>query len=262
MAVLERARTLTGAGAYDVTPHGAYDAPRRGPLGVAGRAPSPRSGVSMASVNGIARRGGPIVTTVSYHANDEIFAPGSGADTIYHVASGYVRLYKVLHDGRSINVGILGPGEYFNQDQGADDLDTGFIAEAMSDVVVELFDRAALNESIPTNPDLAVSVMTAQSRQLSALHTLVEHLLARDTGVRLATTLLQLADGFGTERADGRVIIDLPITHQSLANMIGSNRVTVTRKLLELQDTQAVVSEGRNRLSIDPEALRDVAEQL
>lgn len=216
----------------------------------------------MTSVNGVVRRGGPIVTTVSYHANDEIFAPGAGAETVYHVASGYVRLYKVLPDGRSINVGILGPGEYFNQDLSEDDLDTGFIAEAMCDVVLELMDRAAFHESITSNPDLAVSVMTAQSRQLASLHTLVEHLLARDTGVRLATTLLQLADGFGTERADGRVMIDLPITHQSLANMIGSNRVTVTRKLLELQESRAVLSEGRNRLSIDTDALRDVAEQM
>ena len=41
-------------------------------------------------------------------------------------------------------------------------------------------------------------------------------------------------------------------------------RYTMTRSgdVVELQDTQAVVSEGRNRLSIDPEALRDVAEQL
>ncbi|MBA2598282.1 MAG: winged helix-turn-helix domain-containing protein, partial [Chloroflexia bacterium] len=45
--------------------------------------------------------------------------------------------------------------------------------------------------------------------------------------------------------------ITLPMTHQNLANMIGSNRVTVTRKLLELQERGAVRSLGRNAIAVD-----------
>jgi CRP/FNR family cyclic AMP-dependent transcriptional regulator len=208
-----------------------------------------------------ARRGGLVTTTIGYRGGDEIFAPGGGADAVYRVASGYVRLYKVLPDGRSINLALLGPGEYFSQDRCEDGYATGCIAEALADSVVDQIDRAVFDEQIAGSPDLARDMLASQARQISALHTLVEHLLARDTGVRLATTLLQLADGFGTQRADGRVAIGLPITHQGLANMIGSNRVTVTRKLLELQQTRAVVAEGRNNLTIDPEALREVSEQ-
>lgn len=225
---------------------------RRAPLGSFAPVVSARQGAT--------RRGGLIVTTVSYRGGDEIFAPGGGADNVYRVASGYVRLYKVLADGRSINLAMLGPGEYFAQDLDEDGYTSGVIAEAMSDTVVELIDRVNFDEQIVNNPHLAQEMIDSQARQLGALHMLVEHLLARDTGVRLATTLLQLADGFGTERSDGRVTIGLPITHQSLANMIGSNRVTVTRKLLELQQTRAVVSEGRNHLTIDPDALREVSE--
>lgn len=225
---------------------------RRAPLGSFAPVVPARQGTS--------RRGGLIVTTVSYRGGDEIFAPGGGADTVYRVASGYVRLYKVLPDGRSINLALLGPGEYVAQDLAEDGYTSGVIGEAMSDAVLELIDRVNFDEQIANAPQLAREMIDSQARQLGALHTLVEHLLARDTGVRLATTLLQLADGFGTERPNGRVKIGLPITHQLLANMIGSNRVTVTRKLLELQQTRAVLSEGRNQMSIDPDALRAVAE--
>jgi CRP/FNR family transcriptional regulator len=211
---------------------------------------------------GATRGGGLIVTTVSHRGGDEIFAPGGGADTVYRVATGYVRLYKVLQDGRSINLALLGPGEYFSQDLTEDGYATGCIAEAMADAVVELIDRANFDQQISNNPDLAREMIDSQGRQLAGLHTLVEHLLARDTGVRLATTLLQLADGFGSERQDGRVTIGIPITHQGLANMIGSNRVTVTRKLLEFQQSRAVVAEGRNYLTIDPDALREISEVI
>jgi CRP/FNR family transcriptional regulator len=84
---------------------------------------------------------------------------------------------------------------------------------------------------------------------------LAEQLLARDTSVRLATTLVSLSRGFGRPAAGGLMAITLPVTHQQLANMIGSNRVTVTRKLLELQETGAVKSLGRNAMAVDPEKL-------
>jgi CRP-like cAMP-binding protein len=50
--------------------------------------------------------------------------------------------------------------------------------------------------------------------------------------------------------------IALPLTHQGLANMIGSNRVTVTRKLLDLQNEGLVRSLGRNAIAVDVDGLR------
>lgn len=219
------------------------------------------SGATGFNKYGVICRGGLRLTTASFRGGDEIFSPGGGYDTVYRVQRGYVRLYKVLHDGRSINLGILGPGELFTQDVQFDGTGDGCIAEAISETVVELIDRATFDEQLSGDSELARETIASQARQIAALHTLVEHLLARDTGVRLATTLLQLADGFGLQRPDGRVAIKLPITHQSLANMIGSNRVTVTRKLLELQQSRAVVSEGRNYITIDRDALRDIRAQ-
>jgi CRP/FNR family transcriptional regulator len=211
-------------------------------------------------MDGVTCRGGLRLTTATFRSGEEIFAPGGGSEAVYRIARGYVRLYKVLHDGRSINLAILGPGKLFTQDAPIAGGSGGCIAEAISTTEVESIERATFDEQIAGYPDLARDMIASQAGQISSLHQLVEQLLARDTGVRLATTLLQLADGFGTTRSDGRVAIRLPITHQSLANMIGSNRVTVTRKLLELQQTRAVVSEGRNNMTIDPDALREVRE--
>jgi CRP-like cAMP-binding protein len=56
------------------------------------------------------------------------------------------------------------------------------------------------------------------------------------------------------------IAIALPVTHQSLAGMIGSNRVTVTRKLLELQEGGYVRSLGRNAIAVSPTKLREYAQ--
>jgi CRP-like cAMP-binding protein len=73
---------------------------------------------------------------------------------------------------------------------------------------------------------------------------LIEDLLNNSVNVRLYRTLLELAREFGKVES-GATLIDIPLTHQRLADMIGSNRVTVTRKLHELSD-RGVIESRRN----------------
>lgn len=193
-----------------------------------------------------------------YLVGDEVFGPSNPSELTYRILDGYVRLYRILPDGRSINMALLGPGEFFTQVTVSDG-DDRCVAEAIAPVRLEQFEL----DSAPSHNGLSGErdreLIASQARQIVMLHALVEQLLARDTGVRLATTLLDLAGGFGTERPDGRVAISLPITHQGLANMIGSNRVTVTRKLIELSQANAVSTEGRSTLVVDPDRLRVLA---
>ena len=199
-------------------------------------------------------------STVSYSRGQEIFTPCQGHGLVYIVRSGCVRLYKVLADGRSINLGLLGPNTVFTQEETADGIASGSVAEAMVDSTIAVVDTDSLASIIADSPELAAAMVTGMSRRLTELQTLVEHLLVRDTAVRLATTLLSLANRFGRPTADGMIAVALPVTHQSLAGMIGSNRVTVTRKLLELQEGGYVRSLGRNAIAVNPTKLREYAQ--
>jgi CRP/FNR family cyclic AMP-dependent transcriptional regulator len=194
--------------------------------------------------------------TLRFVTGQEIFSPDCGGDLIHIVRTGCVRLYKTLPDGRRINLGLLGPNTIFAQEDPYDGLATGASAEALTDSIVTIVSAADLAALLAHSPELATAMVQGMTRRLTELQTLVEHLLARDASVRLATTLLALADAFGQRAAEGLTRIDLPLTHQSLANMIGANRVTVTRKLLELQERGLVQAIGRSTLAVDPEALR------
>ena len=199
-------------------------------------------------------------TTVTFNRGNLIFSPGNGEGLIYIVRGGCVRLFKTLPDGRTINLALLGPNTIFTQEDGSDGLASGATAEALVDSTLSIVEADDLAELIADSPELASAVIAGMTRRLTDLQTLVEHLLVRDTAVRLATTLLALSARFGSPTADGMTAIALPLTHQSLANMIGSNRVTVTRKLLELQEKGLVRSLGRNALAVAPDDLRSFAQ--
>jgi CRP/FNR family transcriptional regulator len=201
----------------------------------------------------------PIVTLVSCPAGCEVFPAAHTSTGFWRVASGYVRTYTMLHDGRSINLAILGPGDIAAPDTRDTYGPSGIVAEALTDATIELIDRGAFSEILALQPSLCMALIKSQQRQIATLSTLVEQLLARDTSVRLAATLLQLADVLGELEPDGYVMIALPIRHQALADMIGSNRVTVTRKLAQLERVDAVRSTQRGRLSVDLDQLRGIA---
>jgi CRP/FNR family transcriptional regulator len=194
-------------------------------------------------------------TSATFAKGQEIFGPGQGYGMVYIVRTGCVRLYKTLSDGRSINVGLLGPNMIFTQEDVKNELASGAIAEALVDTTLSIVDAEGLAAAVAESPELAYSLVGGMNRTMTELQTLAEQLLARDTSVRLATTLLSLSRWFGRPMADGSVAISEPITHQQLANMIGSNRVTVTRKLAEMQERGLVRSMGRNSLAVSPDAL-------
>ncbi len=226
------------------------------------RLPRPQSSIggSNGATTGNGRGRPQRPSSVSYSKGQEIFGPGRGGDLIYIVRSGFVRLYKTLPDGRSINLGLLGPNTVFAQEDAYDGFSTGACAEALVDATLSIVEADDLASLIADSPELASAVVHGMTRRLTELQTLIEHLLVRDTSVRLVTTLYGLAKGFGRPTADGMTAITLSLTHQSLANMIGSNRVTVTRKLLELQEEGLVRSLGRNSIAVDPEKLRAYAQ--
>jgi len=227
-------------------------------------APPPRLRAGMGSGTGVptatsspnVRKRQQRPTTVTFNRANVIFSPGNGEGLIYIVRGGCVRLYKTLPDGRTINLALLGPNTIFTQEDNSDGIASGATAEALVDSTLSIVEADDLAELIADSPELASAVIAGMTRRLTDLQTLVEHLLVRDTAVRLATTLLALSARFGRPTADGMTAISLPITHQSLANMIGSNRVTVTRKLLELQEKGLVRSLGRNALAVAPDYLR------
>ena len=77
---------------------------------------------------------------------------------------------------------------------------------------------------------------------------------------RLRSKLTQLAEDHGRVARDG-IRLDLRLTHDLLAEMIGSARKTVTRALEELEAEGFIAREGRAYLvQLPPDALGPLAD--
>lgn len=186
--------------------------------------------------------------TATYEPGQTIATREERDPILYCVRTGRVRLSEPLPDGRRVTLSILREGDVFGTVGTAA---RRYSAEAMTHCAVTLLHRDALPALTRIAPEATSAIITSLAAQLHDAHLLIEHVLAHDTSVRLVTTLLMLADAFGEAASGGKTLITYPATHQDLADMIGANRVTVTRKLLELQRAGLVIPERRNTMLVD-----------
>ena len=141
-----------------------------------------------------------------------------------------------------ITLGVWGPGEILSSHLSGLHL---FELECQTDVVIEAVDPSHLDlHALQTNYSWVNEHMLTISR-------------SRRTEIRLGRLLEWLAQRFGTEEAEGFAISPdrVQLTHCSLADLIGSTRVTVTRLLQSFREQGAIAYPERRTLRIYPARL-------
>ncbi len=117
---------------------------------------------------------------------------------------------------------------------------------AIEDSLVHLVDRDRM-EAWMREPALAANLVRVLSAQIADLGMAVAIALEPRVERRLLLKLRQLADRWGRVTPDG-IRLDLRLTHQELANMVGAVRESVTIALGRLSEAGEI--EVRNRTLI------------
>ncbi|MBD2102243.1 Crp/Fnr family transcriptional regulator [Leptolyngbya sp. FACHB-261] len=166
------------------------------------------------------------------------YSEGSSIDlvepVIFYIDSGLVMLCANTPEEGDYSVGILGPGMVF----GRTIADEGCQAVAL--VTTQL--RALASTQTIADLNLLNDALIARLRHT---HTLLEVANQRPVMRRFCSLLEVLGNHLGRTTPQG-VLIDVRLTHQQLATLIGSTRVTITRMLGELKD-QGVVCQMENQ---------------
>lgn len=185
-----------------------------------------------------------------------IFFPGDPAERVYFLTKGAVKLSRVYEAGEEITVALLRENSVF----GVLSLITGQRADrfyhAVAFTPVELLSVPIeqVEKALRDNPELSMLMLQGLSSRILQTEMMIETLAHRDMGSRLVSFLLILCRDFGIPTNDG-ITIDLKLSHQAIAEAIGSTRVTVTRLLGDLR-TDEMISIHKKRITVhNPVAL-------
>jgi CRP/FNR family transcriptional regulator len=183
-----------------------------------------------------------------------IFMEGEPGDAIYFVKKGAIKLFQVLEDGREKILHFVREGEIFAEVllfQGGPYPAT---AETLEDTEVGIIRNADMERLLSQHGEMAVKIIKVMSRRLRQAQEHIRDLALKGAYGRLASTLLQLARDYGTPREDG-VTIDLNLSQQELASLIGTSRETVARILSDFKRLGAVGVERQRITILSPQKL-------
>ncbi len=190
----------------------------------------------------------------SYPKGSVIVFEDDPGDSLFIVREGRVRVVLVAEDGREVILGVLGIGEHFGELSLIDDQPRSAHVIAMEDATLLVLRREDFRKRVEQSPSVAWALLIELSRRLRAADGKIGGLVLLDVPGRIARLLLD----FGAEAPGG--LIDKPLTHQTIANMIGASRETVSRTMREFQDLGWVKVERRRIALADADALRKRAQ--
>lgn len=185
----------------------------------------------------------------SYPRGSVILFENDPGDSLFVVRSGRVKVVLIGEDGREVILGVLGVGQHFGELALIDDHPRSAHVIAMEDASLIVLRRDDFRRRVESSPSVAWSLLAELSRRLRRADDKIGGLVLLDVPGRIARLLLDLSEESGTNQ------IEKSLTHQTIAQMIGASRETVSRAMKEFQDS-GWISVERRRISLaDRQAL-------
>lgn len=177
-----------------------------------------------------------------------VFAEGEPGVNLYIVLAGKVKIRRKTTDGRETLIAVLGPTDMFGELALFDPGPRTSTVTTLTEVQAARMDRRALRTWIAAYPDVAQQLLRVLARRLRRTNDTLCDMIFTDVPGRVAKQLLDLASRFGTNTGQ-TLYVDLNLTQEELAQLVGSSRETVNKALSDFTQRGWIRQQG-SRLSI------------
>ncbi len=179
------------------------------------------------------------------HRAEIIYAPGEPGEAAYLVRRGRVKISRLSSDGREITLCLCHPAELFGEEALFLDAPRACQAQAMEESALYALPRELLLRFMRQEAHFALALGRLIGQRREQAEDQVEDLAFRDVGARLARFLIHLASQQGVALEDGRTLLNTRLTHQELANCVGTTRETLTLTIDRFRSDGWIHFEGR-----------------
>jgi len=173
--------------------------------------------------------------------NTTIVEEGLAGDYMYVIREGRVKVTKLSEDGREKILEFLDAGSFFGEMALLDRAPRIASVKTLKPVKLLALSRTDFLNLLRKSPDLSLSVIQELCKRLRTVDDQASALSFQRVKDRTKGLLQRLARDPHEE--GGRVTP--PLTHQQMADMIGTSRETVTRVVKELKQEGWLLQEGK-----------------
>lgn len=197
--------------------------------------------------------------TNEYKKGQIVFAQGNPPFGLYNIQSGKVKIYKLGSDGKESIVRIAGPGDVIGHRNLFSKEIYTVSAMVIEDASICFFDKKYIYTVLESKPSVALNLIEKLSQDMGDAHDRNASLSQKSARERLAELFLSFRKNFGVEEADGRCRLEIKLSRDEIASIVGTAHETIIRLISEFKEEGILEQERKTIFIKDEEKLLEFA---
>jgi len=193
-----------------------------------------------------------------YKKGQTIFYEGNQPFGIYCLNGGKVKLFKHAPEGKSFIVRIAKPGDLLGYRSFFTNESYSATAEVLEDATICFLDKEKFFDLLRKYPSLSLKLLEMMGQDLKCAEDHSRDLAFRSANERIAELFLTLCETFGIGQEDQTIKLDIQLSRQDLANMLGTTTETAVRLLTWLKEKNIIKTKNKNIYITDPKLLSEI----
>ena len=194
-------------------------------------------------------------------SRDHLFRAGDRSGDVYIVAGGCIRLLQVSSTGKETILWFSFPGEIFGMAELLRGSDRQIYAVANEATQVYSIRSKDFTNFLGKHPEAAMKAIGILSARVRALGNALIGLASDNVETRIARLLVRFAAvSSGAQcckgSTDGELCVNVRLTHQDIANLIGASRQTVSSTMAHLRKLGVVRTVNQHIHIVQPDHIR------
>lgn len=190
-----------------------------------------------------------IVSRRKYDRAETLFLQGDPGEEFLVLIEGSVKVELMNQDGKELTLTILKPFQFLGELALLDDVPRSATVVAMEKSEFLTINKKDFARVVDSYPKMCIPMLRQLTKRVRVLTEDIASMAFMDSYSRVTRKILSLADEMGEEQEDGTTFIPQSLTHQQLANLVGTTRETVTKILNEMKDHN-LISIRRHRITV------------
>ncbi|GAB6098365.1 Crp/Fnr family transcriptional regulator [Halanaerocella petrolearia] len=180
----------------------------------------------------------------TYQKNEIIFLEEEIGDAIYIIVDGLVKVFKMDETGREKTLSLLSKSDFFGEMALLDNNLRSASVKAIKDCQVLVIEKSKFKQVVAEYPEISLKIIAILSQRLRKANDQIQNLTFKSVQERLEAELKELARKYGVQKKVG-ILITKQITHQELANLVGTTRATITKSLNKMAEEDKILIKDR-----------------
>ena len=172
---------------------------------------------------------------LTFKKGETIIRPEDEAYSVYYLKKGYARLYALSQNAQELTFIIYKPGDFFPLIPAINNVTNEYYTEAMTPIEVYQVPVNEFRNLVENNSGFLLELTNRLLSRFGGLLTRMKYSLFGNAKNKVAAILLICAERFGIADKNS-IVIQIPLTHQDIANLLGVARETVSIEMKKLQD--------------------------